>query len=122
MPLRDQTREFLSFDLGSPRGQIPLLVVVSFTFRDCSARQGARPKDGEVVAVDEGSKATSSLRGCFIRLRTYSRVIVQRKVLLVLENDLTNRSDALELLRISLFANGWTDEGVLRKWLLGKWP
>jgi len=41
-----------------------------------------------------------------------SRVIVQRKVLLVLENDLKNRSDTLELLRMSLFANGWTEEGV----------
>ena len=41
-----------------------------------------------------------------------SREIVQRKVLLVFENHLNNRSDALELLRMSLFANGWTEEGV----------
>ena len=39
-------------------------------------------------------------------------MIVPRKVLLVLENDLKNRSDTLELLRMSLFANGWTEEGV----------
>ena len=41
-----------------------------------------------------------------------SRVVVQRKVLLVSENDLKNRSDTLELLRMSLFANGWAEEGV----------
>jgi hypothetical protein len=41
-----------------------------------------------------------------------TRAIVQRKVLLVLENGLTNGSDALELLRAALFANGWSDEGV----------
>jgi len=41
-----------------------------------------------------------------------SRMVVQRKVLLALENDLHNRSDTLELLRICLFSNGWTDEGV----------
>jgi hypothetical protein len=54
------------------------------------------------------------------------RVIVQRKVLLVLENDLQNRSDALELLRMSLFANGWTEEGVftcpLGKLAMKIWP
>jgi hypothetical protein len=55
-----------------------------------------------------------------------SRVIVQRKVLLVLENDLKNRSDTLELLRMSLFANGWTEEGVftcpLWKLAMKMWP
>ena len=53
------------------------------------------------------------------------RVIVQRKVLLV-ENDLKNRSDTLELLRMSLFANGWTEEGVftcpLGKLAMKIWP
>jgi len=121
----------LCFDLGSPRGQIPLLVVVSFTFiRKMSETdvEGAElvavvGQIAPLAKVQDLKMLRSSLsmiqqQGNINSERMFqqqienSRVIVQRKVLLVLENDLKNRSDTLELLRMSLFANGWTEEGV----------
>jgi hypothetical protein len=119
----------MCFDLGSPRGQIPLLVVVSFTFSQMSeTMQGG----GELVAVVEQTAPIAQIHDLKMLKSSLSmiqqqghinaekmsqymektRVIVQRKVLVVLENDLVNRSDALELLRMSLFANGWADDGV----------
>ena len=142
--VRDQTREFWCFDLGSPRGQIPLLVVVSFTFiREMDETDVERAELVAVVGqtaplakVQDLKMLRSSLsmvqqqgninaNKMFQQIEN-SRVIVQSKVLLVLENNLQNRSDTLELLRMSLFANGWTEEGVftcpLWKLAMKMWP